>query len=168
MKESKAEISLGPDSSMDSPKFSHMGKTNSTLLNHIRNEVLAQVIMIAKSLDLPFASWRPREASDIISVWVQRPENQICIVWTPIQGQEKVNVPSLAYRQETKGATTSFLFLFVFFRSSPDWVILSQLDRAIYFTDSTDSTVIAICEYSHRNTQRQYLIWTPQPCQVDT
>lgn len=33
MKESKAEISLSPASSMDSPKFSHMGKTNSTLLN---------------------------------------------------------------------------------------------------------------------------------------
>ena len=36
MKESKAEISLGPASSMDSPKFSHMGKTNSTLLNQLQ------------------------------------------------------------------------------------------------------------------------------------
>ena len=66
-----------------------------------------------KSHDLPFASWRPRKASGVIQVQVQRHENQ------EHQGlmQEKED-PAQAVRTDWP-----FLCLCVLFRLSMDWMM---------------------------------------------
>ena len=75
-----------------------------------------------KSQDLPFASWSPRKAGGVVQVQTQKPENQRSQLYTSqsktkgqrmrltdVQGQEKMDVPAQAEREQIR-PSSAFLF----------------------------------------------------------
>ena len=116
---------------------------------------LAHAVMEAeKSYNVLSASWRPREASGIIPVWVWMPESQgsgwYNINPSPRAGEDQS--PSSNRQTGSKGDNSFFRCLFFPIQVLKEWCSLT-LERAIYFTvECPDSNVILI---------RNILTYTP-------
>ena len=105
-------------------EFSRETEPINYIYEEIYYEVLAHRIKAdEKSHDLPSASWRPKKASGIIAVQVQRPENQGSW-WYKSQSKGRRPMSQLMQTgRKQKQANSFFLHLFVLVRPSKDWMM---------------------------------------------
>lgn len=99
-----------------------------------------------KSCDLLFTSWTPRRVSGVMTVKVQRPENQENW-WS--KSQPKMSF----YSQVERGVKSHFLHLFILFRLSAGWMgpTHTRKDNLLYSRSSSDANLIQ--KLLHRHTQ---------------
>lgn len=113
------------------------------------------VMEAKKSHDWSPATWRPRKAGGIIQPEFKASESGEPMVYFPAWGQEEITRDVLVQSvRQKKRVNSSFLCLFVLFRSPVDWMMPPTFGRAIYFTESIDSNSSLIQKHSHRHTPK--------------
>ena len=112
-----------------------------------------------RSQGLQLANWQPKRAGSVVSVWVQKPENQESQLVQVLVWGWKIDVPAQSVRQ------VRFPFTQFFVCSSLQLIRWgpATLERTVCFTQSTNSNVNLTQKYSHSHTQNNIWpnVWVP-------